>query len=130
MGLYSRAESKAATPSVIFLPNSCDTCHKMNTPTSSSAVNSNSNSNSDLLIATIGELHDLKKEVEDFDVTFDFLPEKFTLASLQKVQETLTGSSLLTANFRRKVADLVQETDEYTGGAGHRPARLFMRKKK
>ena len=27
----------------------------------------------------------LKKEVEDFDVTFDFLPEKFTLASLQKV---------------------------------------------
>lgn len=36
--------------------------------------------------------------------------------------------SLLTANFRRKIADFVEETDEYTVGAGHRPARLFRKK--
>ena len=38
------------------------------------------------------------------------------------------GISLLTANFRRKIADFVEETDEYTFGAGHRPARLFRKK--
>ena len=54
--------------------------------------------------------------------------EKFTLAALQQVQETLMGISLLTANFRRKVADYVVETDEYTEGTGHRLARLFKRK--
>ena len=70
----------------------------------------------------------LKKEAQNLSVTFDFLPEKFTLAALQRVQETLTNTSLLTANFRRKIANYVQETEEYTEGAGHRPARLFMRK--
>ena len=70
----------------------------------------------------------LRNKSEDFSVTFDFLPEKFTLAALQKVQETLMGISLLTANFRRKIAGLVEETDEFTEGVGHRPARLFKRK--
>lgn len=70
----------------------------------------------------------MRNEAERFVITFDFLPEKFTLASLQKIQETLMGISLLTANFRRKIAGLVEETDEYTEGAGHRPARLFRKK--
>ena len=70
----------------------------------------------------------LRKEGEKMETVFAFLPEKFTLFALQKVQETLLGISLLTANFRRKVADYVEETDEYTEGAGHRPARLFRKK--
>ncbi len=70
----------------------------------------------------------MRSEAERFDITFDFLPEKFTLAALQKVQETLLNDTLLTANFRRKTASLVEETDEFTEGAGHRPARLFKRK--
>ncbi len=79
------------------------------------------------IIATA--LSALREEAEDFRIVFDFLPEKFTLTALQKVQETLLGISLLVANFRRKVAGYVEETDEYTEGAGHRPARLFRRKK-
>ena len=79
------------------------------------------------IIASALEL--FRVEADKMDVVFDFLPEKFTLASLQKVQETLMGTTLLTANFRRKIADLVEETDEFTEGAGHRPARLFVRKK-
>lgn len=79
------------------------------------------------IIATA--LSDLKEKAANIEFVFDFLPEKFTLASLQKVQETLLGISLLTANFRRKIADLVEETDESTSGAGHRPARLFTRRK-
>lgn len=70
----------------------------------------------------------LRKEGEKIETVFAFLPVKFTLFALQKVQETLLGISLLTANFRRKIADFVEETDEYTEGAGHRPARLFRKK--
>ncbi len=70
----------------------------------------------------------MQDEAGDYRITFDFLPEKFTLADLQKVQETLLGQTLLTANFRRKIAPYVVETDEYTEGAGHRPARLYMKK--
>lgn len=71
----------------------------------------------------------LRKQVEDFEVLFDFLPERFTLTGLQKIQETILGINLLAANFRRKVMPFVEETDEYTSGAGHRPAKLFKRKK-
>lgn len=71
----------------------------------------------------------LRKDVKNFELIFDFLPEKFTLNALQKVQETIMNISVLPANFRRKIADYVVETDEYTTGAGHRPAKLFKRKR-
>ena len=70
----------------------------------------------------------LRTSAKDFDVIFDFLPEKFTLTELQNVQETVMNISVLPANFRRKVASLVTETDEYTEGAGHRPAKLYRRR--
>ena len=70
----------------------------------------------------------LRKYAQDFNTIFDFLPEKFTLNEVQKVQETILDISILPANFRRKINDYVIETDEYTQGAGHRPARLFRRK--
>ncbi len=73
-------------------------------------------------------LASLKKGARDFELIFDFLPEKFTLTELQRVQETVMNISVLPANFRRKIANLVEETDEYTSGAGHRPAKLFRRK--
>lgn len=70
----------------------------------------------------------LRNRARDFEMIFDFLPEKFTLTELQNVQEAVMNTSLLPANFRRKVAALVEETDEYTEGAGHRPAKLYRRK--
>lgn len=69
----------------------------------------------------------LRKEAERFQLIFDFLPDTFTLTELQKVQEAVTGQPTLAANFRRKAADYVAETDELTQGAGHRPARLYRR---
>lgn len=71
----------------------------------------------------------LRKCIGDFEVAFDFLPEKFTLKELQCVQETILNVSMLSANFRRKAAEYVEETDEYITGAGHRPAKLYRRKK-
>ena len=35
--------------------------------------------------------------------------------------------SVTPANFRRKISGYVVETDEYTQGDGHRPARLYKR---
>ena len=70
----------------------------------------------------------LREGAKNFDTIFDFLPEKFTLTALQKVQETIMNISILPANFRRKISDYVVETDEYTQGAGHRPAKLYRRK--
>lgn len=71
----------------------------------------------------------LRTEAKNYDTIFDFLPEKFTLTALQKVQETIMNVSVLPANFRRMVSGYVEETDEFLRGEGHRPARLYKRKK-
>ena len=70
----------------------------------------------------------LRADAKNFETIFDFLPEKFTLTALQKVQETIMNITVLPANFRRKIADYVEETEEYTQGAGHRPAKLYRKK--
>ena len=72
----------------------------------------------------------LRAEAENFDAVLDFLPEKFTLTTFQKVQETIMNVSFLPANFRRMVSGYVTCTDEYVRGKGHRPARLYTRKNK
>ena len=70
----------------------------------------------------------LRREAEGTGrIVFDLMPEKFTLNRLQKAFELVLGHELLTANFRRKIAPLVVETEEETVGVGHRPAKLFMR---
>lgn len=71
----------------------------------------------------------LRKEAKNYDTIFDFLPEKFTLSSFQKVQETIMNITVLPANFRRMVSGYVEETDEFVRGDGHRPAKLYKRKK-
>ena len=70
----------------------------------------------------------LRAGAKTYDTIFDFLPETFTLAALQKVQETIMNISILPANFRRKIGDYVVETEEYTRGDGHRPARLYRKR--
>lgn len=60
-------------------------------------------------------------------IIFDLMPERFTLTELQRAFESVLGKPLLVANFRRKIADYVVETDDIVEGAGHRPAKLFRR---
>lgn len=70
----------------------------------------------------------LRRQAEtDGRIVFDLMPEYFTLTELQKACEIILGKELLTANFRRKMADYVAETDKIMAGAGHRPAKLFQR---
>lgn len=60
-------------------------------------------------------------------IAFDLMPEQFTMNQLQSAMELISGCELLTANFRRKIADYVVETDKVTEGKGHRPAKLYVR---
>ena len=64
---------------------------------------------------------------KDGRIIFDFLPEYFTFAKVQKAFETVLGRELLVANFRRKMAEYVIETDKNDTISGHRPAKLFVR---
>lgn len=70
----------------------------------------------------------LRERIESFEHVFEFMPPLFTLTSLQNVMETVCGLSYTPANFRRKVAHYVEETQEFIRGSGHRPARLYKRK--
>ncbi len=70
----------------------------------------------------------LQRQVEqDGKIVFDLMPETFTLTELQKTFEIILNRPLLAANFRRKIADYVIETDQMVEGAGHRPAKKFKR---
>lgn len=67
----------------------------------------------------------LKNKVEYTSIAFNLMPEKFTLTKLQQVYEILLDKPLLKANFRRKISDMVLETEEYEENAGHRPSKLY-----
>ncbi|MFZ5352343.1 MAG: NUDIX hydrolase [Bacillota bacterium] len=67
----------------------------------------------------------LRSKIEYTDIAFNLMPELFTLTELQQVYEVILDKELLKANFRRKISDMVIETNEYTKDAGHRPSKLF-----
>lgn len=67
----------------------------------------------------------LRNKIEYTDIAFSLMPDLFTLTELQRVYEIILDRELLTANFRRKIADMVIETNEYRKDAGHRPSKLY-----
>ncbi|WP_313129573.1 NUDIX hydrolase [Anaerocolumna sp.] len=67
----------------------------------------------------------LRSKIEYTDIAFNLMPELFTLTEFQKVYEVILDTELLKANFRRKTANMVIESNEYTKNAGHRPSKLF-----
>ncbi|NEW06403.1 NUDIX hydrolase [Paenibacillus sp. SYP-B3998] len=67
----------------------------------------------------------LRNKIEYTEIIFNLVPPLFTLSGLQQVYEVILGKELLAAAFRRKIADMVAETNEYTKDAGHRPSKLY-----
>lgn len=67
----------------------------------------------------------LRNKIEYTSLAFNLMPELFTLTELQQVYEVIQGKELLAAAFRRKVANMVIETNQFTKDAGHRPSKLF-----
>lgn len=76
--------------------------------------------------AVLGLRDDVRRDME---LAFDLLPERFTLTELQNVYEQIWDMELTTPNFRRKIAEYVEETDAYQSGERYRPAKLFTRRK-
>ncbi|QVK17436.1 NUDIX hydrolase [Mycoplasmatota bacterium] len=67
----------------------------------------------------------LRNKIEYTDIVFNLMPEEFTLTELQQVYEVILDKELLKANFRRKIADMVIETNNYRKDKGHRPSKLY-----
>lgn len=70
-------------------------------------------------------LERLRNKIEYTDIAFNLVGEYFTLTELQQVYEVILDKELLKANFRRKIADMVIETNRMKKDAGHRPSKLY-----
>ena len=64
------------------------------------------------------------------DIAFSLVGEEFTLPELQSVYEILLGQKLYKANFRKKIADKIEETEKMTSGDAHRPSRIYRKRDK
>lgn len=68
----------------------------------------------------------LRNKIEYTDIAFNLMNEYFTLSELQQVYEIILDKELLKANFRRKINDMVIETNKYSEKkGGYRPSKLF-----
>ncbi|WP_160671536.1 NUDIX domain-containing protein [Clostridium sp. C8-1-8] len=65
----------------------------------------------------------LRNKVEYTPIAFNLLPRLFTVKELQNVYEAIMGREIL--NFRRKMEDMIIETDEKIEGKPFRPAKVF-----
>lgn len=70
-------------------------------------------------------LERIRSKIEYTDIAFNLMNEVFTLTELQNVYEIILDTELLKANFRRKIAPMVIETNQKTTTGGHRPSTLF-----
>lgn len=69
----------------------------------------------------------LRGKLEYTPIGFELLGERFSLAELQAVHETILGRSVNKDSFRRKMvaSGMIEATGELREGAHHRPAELF-----
>lgn len=65
----------------------------------------------------------LRNKVAYTSIAFNLLPIVFTVKELQNVYEAILGNEIL--NFRRKMEDMIVETDEIIEGKPFRPAKVF-----
>lgn len=70
----------------------------------------------------------IRNKVNYTDIAFSLVGEEFTLPELQRVYEILLGQRLYKANFRKKIAGKIEETDKMTTGEKHRPSRIYKKK--
>lgn len=66
---------------------------------------------------------------EDSDMLLYLMPPLFTLSELQKTYELLLRKTLIKANFRRRIAKYVIETEHMESNKGHRPSALYKHRK-
>jgi len=69
----------------------------------------------------------LKVKIYSEPLGYELLPERFTLAQLQKLYEAILDDSFDKRNFRRKIlrTSFIIPLDEKQQGVAHKPARLY-----
>jgi ADP-ribose pyrophosphatase YjhB (NUDIX family) len=67
----------------------------------------------------------LRNKLEYTDIAFNLAGDTFTLGELQRIYETILGTTLMAADFRRRIQNKIESTGEYSRGRGHRPSQLF-----
>jgi 8-oxo-dGTP diphosphatase len=69
----------------------------------------------------------LKVKIYSEPLGYELLPERFTLAQLQKLYEAILDDSFDKRNFRRKIlrTSFIVPLDEKQQGVAHKPARLY-----
>lgn len=65
----------------------------------------------------------IRNKVEYTPIALNLLPRLFIVKELQNVYEAIMGREIL--NFRRKMGDMIIETDEIIEGKPFRPAKMF-----
>ena len=73
-------------------------------------------------------MYHLKKEVEQKNIGFELLPEKFTLSQIQSLHEAILERSLDKRNFRKSIKKLetIVPLNEKQVGVTHKPGQLFV----
>jgi len=74
----------------------------------------------------------LRAEIENTNIAFQIMPEKFTLTELQQAYEIILDKKLDKRNFRKKLRELnlLEELFETKMEGAHRPAKLYSFKEK
>ncbi len=69
----------------------------------------------------------LKASLQARPIGFNLLPEKFTLAQLQRLYEVILDKPLDKRNFRRKIfkIDILKKLDEKQKDVAHKPASFY-----
>lgn len=72
-------------------------------------------------------LEQLNKQLKTRPVGFNLLPEKFTLAQLQRLYEVILNKDLDKRNFRRKILKIgmLRKLNEKQRGVAHKPASFY-----
>lgn len=66
--------------------------------------------------------------LDELDNLINLLPTTFTLGELQQVFEEILQYELTKQNFRRKMMEFVEETDEIETGYSHRNSKKFRKR--
>ena len=68
----------------------------------------------------------MKNKLEYTDIVFNLIDKEFTLTELKKCYEIILGETLLDANFRRKISNMVEPINKFAEAKGHRTSQLFV----
>lgn len=74
----------------------------------------------------------LRFEIQNTNIAFQIMPDKFTLTELQNAYEIILNEKMDKRNFRKKIKELeiLKELDEMKMDGAHRPAHLYSFKEK